>query len=146
MFVGKSEIKTVRFSAEESEHVDKYLALNPVFEGFSSLARIATLSFISQAQEIPLQTLPTDAKRKRPTFLWDYDLNEVQVREILGKPGLSPPKKWLIERILVQARFDEITHYLNLKELKRLLPRLKLPSRIYERWAYALNRWYSHEE
>lgn len=81
------------------------------------------------------------AKKDRPNFLWDYDLSSSQVREILAQPGLSSTKQWLIERILTEARFDEVWDYLDLKTLQRYFPKLHLPKDVQKRWSYALKRW-----
>lgn len=135
----KNQLRTVRFSAGESRLVGNYLKENQLFESFSSLARVATLSFIGQGHLF--QTKPVKAEKKRLPFLWDYDLSEVQIREILAQPGLPDQKRWLIERILSQARFEEVKKFLTLEAIGKALPRLRLPQKIRERWTYALNLW-----
>lgn len=140
----KSELKTIRFHPEETKKIEAYLEQNPVFESFSSLGRVATLSFIGQASTLHLQPVSEEANQKRPSFFWDYDLSEWEVREILRNPGLPPQKKWLMERILSQARFEEIMNYLEIEEIERWLPSLKLPQKIGVRWSYALKRWSRH--
>ncbi|MBI1909239.1 MAG: hypothetical protein HYS22_03635 [Deltaproteobacteria bacterium] len=140
----KERLRTVRFSPDEGRHVDEYLNKNRLFESFSSLARVATLSFIEQGEAVQLNPVRWQ-ERKKPSFLWDYDLGETEVRELLGQPGLSDKKRWLVERILTQARFDEVFDYLTLDQINRALPSLRLPSKIRERWDYALKRWGRHE-
>lgn len=142
--INKNQIRTVRFNPTEGTLVDSYLKKNPLFESFSSLARVATLSFIREEGAIHLNPVVIESKPKRPFFLWDYDLNEIQVREILNQPGLSPQKIWLIERILTQARFKEIFSYLTLEIIEQALPRLRLAPKIRRRWEYAVNYWMNH--
>lgn len=125
--------------------IEAYLKQNPVFESFSSLGRVATLTFIGQAGTLNLKPVSEDFRKKRPSFLWDYDLTDLQVREILSQPGLGAQKKWLMAKILAQARFDETLNYLNPGEIEKALPHLRLPQKIRERWAYALQRWRKDE-
>ena len=138
---GKSELKTIRISTEEAAKIALYLKQNPVFESFSSLARAATLAFMQQHSQLPLKPLASPQGQKRPPFLWDYDLTQDQIHEILKKPGLSSDKQWLIERILREARFDEATRYLTVGEIQEALPHLRLPEPIRQRWEYAISRW-----
>ncbi len=83
--------------------------------------------------------------KNRPSFLWDYDLDEGEVRRILKLGGVPPEKRWLMERILTQARFEEVLKYLNLYEIRKSFASLQLPNKIKQRWAYALKRWFPHE-
>lgn len=140
----KSHLQTVRFASEEWRQVQAYLQKNPIFESFSSLARVATLSFLKESITVQLNPITTKKGLRRPHFLWDYDLTDTQTREILRQPGLPDKKRWLIERILLQARFKEVFDYLGLDEIKGALPRLRLPKKIRERWEYALQRWNQH--
>ncbi len=138
----RSHLQTVRFQPEEVRQVERYLKQNLVFESFSALARVATLTFVRQ--ENMLRLLPVEGRgtpTPRPRFLWDYEMGETQVREILNRPGLTPTKQWLIERILTQARFDEVLAYLDLTQIRKILPKLRLPEKIRQRWKYALGRW-----
>lgn len=137
----KNELKTIRFRADETKRIEVYLKQNPVFESFSSLGRVATLTFIGQAGTLNLKPITEDFGKKRPSFLWDYDLSDLQVREILSQPGLGVQKKWLMAKILTQARFDETLNYLDVEEIEKGLPYLRLPQKIRERWQYALERW-----
>lgn len=137
----KNHLKTVRFKPKEASLVEEYLEKNQLFDSFSALARVATLSFIAHAKMIKMNTVVTEKKTNRLAFLWDYDITETEAREILGTPGLTPQKKWLMERILCQSKFDEILDYLNVEEIKRAIPHLKLAPKIQNQWAYALKRW-----
>lgn len=139
----RSCLLTLRMSAREKARVDEYLEVNPVFDSFSSLARAATLTFIGAWGTVRLE--PTAASggqgSGRPSFLWDYDMNAAQVREMLSGPGLPDRKCWLMARILSQARFEEVFEYLTVGEIARALPALRLPAKVRERWDYALERW-----
>lgn len=141
--MSRSELCTVRFSPEELSLVKQYLQQNPAFDSFSSLARIATLSFVGERAYLRLERVGQEVTR-RPRFLWDYDLTETQVREILSRPGLPGEKRWLTERILTQARFEEIISYLSLAAIRQALPQLRLPEKVRKRWEYALTRWKLH--
>lgn len=137
----RGQLKTARFNKPESKLIDDYLKHNPIFESFSSLARVATLQFINEKKQIDLNKI---VRIKRPHFLWDYDLSEYEVCEILNQPGLSDRKKWLIERILGQARFHEVFFYLGVNTIQSALPYLRLDPKIRERWQYSLERWGSY--
>lgn len=141
MVKAKSELRTVRFAKSEAKWVDGYLRQNPLFESFSSLARVATLAFIQQKMEVSLNPIRSEGGEKRPSFLWDYDLTETQVREILGWPGLPEQKRWLMARILTEARFEEVCDYLEFDAMARFLPLLRLPKKVHDRWEYAIRRW-----
>lgn len=140
--VKKSRLRTVRFSAAEAEQVDRYLEKNPVFDTFSALARVATLSFVGEAKRFRLEPVSQGVtRRKRPRFLWDYDLSEEEIREILAQPGLSDTKRFVMERILSEGRFEEVFEYLTTDELARHLDRLSIPPSKKRHWKFALARW-----
>ena len=143
--MAKEILKTIRFTPKEGSLVEDYLRQNPIFESFSALARVATLTFMEQEGTVRLSPVRPEEKSKRLRFLWDYDLNENQVREILQTAGLSNQKRWLIERILLQARFDETLCYLTLDDIQKALPQLRLPQKIRSRWEYALKLWSRHD-
>lgn len=76
-------------------------------------------------------------------FLWDYDLNKKQVRNILrGKNDTD--KSWLIARILTHAQFKDIWQYLKVKDIVKTFPKLRLPVNIREAWQRALAVWGYH--
>jgi hypothetical protein len=142
----KRQLRTVRFTAAEAGRIEKYLRANPIFESFSSLARVATLTFIGQQHRFRLEPVSRKSERRqRPRFLWDYELSEQQVQEILSRPGLCETKKFLMERILTEGRFEEVFDYLTLKQLTRHFDRLSLPEQKKRHWGYALNRWSGHD-
>ncbi len=136
---------TVRFSPQEAIQVDQYLKENPLFDGFSALARIATLTFIGEERRFHLLPVESGSKKKGPYFLWDYDLSEAQIREILGQRGLSNEKRWLIGRILAEARFEDVMKYLTVKEIRKALPKVRLLPKVKERWEYAIQLWTKNE-
>lgn len=135
----KKNIKTVRLSARETELTDRFLASNPAIEGFSALARIAILDLIAKRGSIPLKPIVEETKAKRPSFLWDYDLGEGQIREILAGP--LEKRKWLVGRILERATLDEALTYLTPRDIERDLPHVRIPATTREHWEFALKRW-----
>ncbi|MBI2345373.1 MAG: hypothetical protein HYV03_00465 [Deltaproteobacteria bacterium] len=137
----KTQLQTVRLAPKEKALVEAYIQQNPIFESFSSLARVATLSFIGEAGNIQLRPVKGGHRGSRPSFLWDYDLTEVQVRELLARPGMTGEKRWLIGRILAEARFEEVFSYLTVDDIQRALPHLRLRPNVRERWTYAIDRW-----
>lgn len=142
----KNQLRTVRFTAEEAQRIENYLKQNPIFDSFSSLARVATLTFLGQQGRFHLEPVAEPGSRHHgPRFLWDYDLSDQQVRQLLGQPGLSDIKRFLMERIISECRFEEVFDYLGLDELKRHLSRLTLPAQKRRHWQYALDRWSSHD-
>lgn len=137
----KETLKTVRFKSDEAAIVDNYLKQNIIFESFSSLARVATLAFIGQEQQFHLKPVEAASKMKRPYFIWDYDISEIQVREILGQHGFSDQKLWLIARILAEARFEDVMQYLSIHDIEKALPKVRLLPKVKERWEYTIKLW-----
>ena len=123
--------------------MEQYLQQNPIFESFSALARVATITFAQQKGSVQLQPIRMQ-NAQRPSFLWDYDLTEAQVWEILRGRGDSPKKEWLVSRILREGRFDEVMQYLDPKTIAHFLPQLRLPIRLKSHWAHVLDRWGYH--
>lgn len=77
---------------------------------------------------------------KTPYFLWDYDLADTQIRDILkGKNEVE--KKWLIGRILTHAHYQDIFKYLTISDIVRYLPKLSLPKTVKNAWQRALRAW-----
>lgn len=79
----------------------------------------------------------------KPYFIWDYDLNEKQVRTILHGDN-EIEKLWLIGRIMTHARYADIWKYVNLKDIIEVFAKLRLPPKIKQNWQYALNVWGYH--
>ncbi len=132
-------LKTLRLTPEEDRLVASYLRENLLFDGFGSLARVATLEFVRNRRQLSLSPVREREKDQRPDFLWDYDLTGSQVREILHRGGKD--RDWLMGRILDQAPLREVLDYLTLEEIREALPRLRLRSKRKAHWEYALRRW-----
>ncbi|MGH7965359.1 MAG: hypothetical protein ACRERD_26705 [Candidatus Binatia bacterium] len=77
----------------------------------------------------------------RPSFLWDYDLSATEVHALLAHQELTPVKRWLMERLLTEGRFEDVCAYLDLTTIRQSFDQLRLPPHIKARWAYALKRW-----
>ncbi len=78
--------------------------------------------------------------KQRPYFLWDYDLTDDQVRQILSGPNQTE-KIWIMSRILESARFEDVWNYVSLKEVKEMFSKLKLKKPIERAWERALYVW-----
>jgi len=133
-------IATIRLTKEEASAVKAYLRHNPVFESVSSLGRVATMEFIRSRRELPLSALPGTSSEPRPAFLWDYDLTEFQVHELLRHAPFDQ-RKWLIARILDRLRPPEVFRYLTLEDIRQALPRLRLEPRVKRHWQEAVALW-----
>jgi len=74
-------------------------------------------------------------------FFWDYDIDEDQVRAILRGKNTTE-KIWAMSRILQYARWDDIWHYLSLKDVQENFEQLhwRTPA-LKELWAHALKVW-----
>lgn len=82
---------------------------------------------------------------QRPYFLWDYDLNNGQVRAILRSADVLE-KAWLVSRILQYARWDDIWRYLTLADIRQVFDHLRFRRpQDKELWAYALHKWSQHD-
>jgi hypothetical protein len=77
---------------------------------------------------------------QRPYFLWDYDLNEADVRAIL-RGGETLEKTWLVSRILESAAYEDVWKYLTLAELRAIFPSLQLKPQVRAAWEFALQVW-----
>ena len=74
-------------------------------------------------------------------FLWDYDLGEEDVRQIL-QSGNPLEKGWLITRILEYAKWEDIWRLLTIEEIEANFENLRF-RRPQDRdlWRLALERW-----
>jgi len=141
--VSKSTLKTIRFSPEETREIDRYLRLNPSFESLSSLGRVAVMEFIRTRRALNLQPLEEEAAaRRRPSFLWDYDLTEAQIHEIL-RHAPSDQRRWLIARILERAPYREVFRYLTVAQVRQALPSLRMNPKVKRHWQEAVELWTS---
>lgn len=80
---------------------------------------------------------------KTPYFLWDYDLTDVQIHNIL-KGDNEVEKRWLIGRILTHAYYKDIFKYLTVSDIIRYFSRLSLPKTVKKAWQRALEAWGYH--
>lgn len=78
--------------------------------------------------------------KNRPYFLWDYDLSEADVRNILHTGG-EMDKQWLISRILSSAKFEDVWKYISIKDLVSYFAKLKMRPQVKLAWKRALNVW-----
>lgn len=76
----------------------------------------------------------------RPYFIWDYDLTEAEIHEILRGDD-EDQKAWLIARLLESARYEDIWHYISLAELRSIFPKLQLKPQVRAVWEFALSVW-----
>ncbi len=135
----KDVIQTIRLTKPEWADVSRFIKLNPTFESFSSVARTAIRQFLRQ--KIKLETIPISSESaRRPYFLWDYDLSEEEVHELLSQYSFEK-KKWLIARILEHARFDDVWKYLSMDDIQRALPLIRMNPKKKEYWNYAIKVW-----
>lgn len=76
-------------------------------------------------------------------FLWDYDLNENQVRDILVS-GTTSEKQWLVARILTHARYEDIWKYLTISDILKIFPQLKIRPSVKQMWQHTFRVWGYH--
>lgn len=136
----KTTLTTIRFAPEEWGQIRAYLRQNRSFESVSSLGRVALMEFIRTRRELPLEPVQVNSKEGRPSFLWDYDLTESQVREILRHAPFQE-RKWLIGRILERASLQEVLRYLSPEEIRKALPRLRMNTKVKNHWQEAVDLW-----
>ncbi len=89
-----------------------------------------------------LSIIPTGSSQggESPSFLWDYDLTREQVLEILHHRPM-PEKKWLIARILEQAKLSEVLQYLSVSDIAKALPHVQLKPATKAHWEKAIQAW-----
>ncbi|MBI2870645.1 MAG: hypothetical protein HYY14_02915 [Candidatus Omnitrophica bacterium] len=136
----KNKLVTMRFLPQELKEIQSYLRKNPLFTSISSLGRAATMEFIHTRREVALFPQGGFKEKERPSFLWDYDLTEAQVREILRHSPFEE-RKWLIARILDRLGPPEIFSYLSVSEIKRALPELRMDPKVKRHWQEAVDLW-----
>jgi len=97
----------------------------------SLIARLET-EFIAGGVDVTSPMPPTMdvhevnvPQRRRPYFLWDYDLTDEEVRNIL-RSGNETEKVWLMSRLLESAKYEDVWSYLTLQEVRTMFPKLKL--------------------
>ena len=80
------------------------------------------------------------AAGQRPWFLWDYDLTEAQVRELLTQAPFEQ-RKWLLGRMLERLGPAELVRYVSLDMIHEALPYLRLDENIKCHWKEAIDLW-----
>jgi hypothetical protein len=136
----KNILKTIRFTSKEARAIEDYLRHNPSLDSISSLGRVAIMEFIRTQTSLSLHPLCERPRHARPSFLWDYDLPEAQVHEILRHSPFDQ-HRWLIARILERARLEEVLHYLTIEQIRDALPHLRLPPAVTRHWQEAIALW-----
>jgi hypothetical protein len=139
----KSVIATIRFNREEMAELERYLRRNASFDSLSSLGRVAMMEFIRTRTALNLQPSLGQRGGKRPWFLWDYDLTEAQVHELLTHAPFEQ-RKWLLGRMLERLGPGEIVRYVSLEVLQQALPHLRLDEKVKRHWEEALELWTRH--
>lgn len=76
----------------------------------------------------------------KPTFLWDYDMSEDEVKHALAK-GNATTRHWLIARILESAKYENVWEYLNPQEIAQNFSALRLKPPVRRAWRRALDTW-----
>jgi hypothetical protein len=141
--MNKSVITTIRFSRKEMGELERYLRRNVYFDSISSLGRVAMMEFVRTRKTLALQPTLGQEGGKRPRFLWDYDLTEAQVHELLTHAPFEQ-RKWLIGRMLERLGPDEIVRYISLEALQEALPHLRLDKKVKRHWEEAIAIWTHH--
>ena len=138
----KDVIATIRLSTKEAKAMKDYLRQNPFLDSLSGLGRVAIMEFIRARTSLPLHPLCERPRQGRPSFLWDYDLTEAQVHEILRHEPFEQ-RKWLIARILERASLQEVWRYLTVEQIRDALPSLRIDSKTKRHWQEAIELWTS---
>ncbi len=76
----------------------------------------------------------------RPYFIWDYDLSEADLQQILRGED-EQAKIWVVSRLLESARYEDIWSYISLRELQAIFPKLQLKPQVRAVWEYAMKVW-----
>lgn len=77
---------------------------------------------------------------ERAYFLWDYNLTNAEVKNLL-KDGNRETRLWLISRIIESAKFKDVFKYVSLNDLAQVFPHLRLRQPIKNAWQKALKVW-----
>lgn len=136
----RSVVATIRFSRNEIRELEGYIRRNAYFDSVSSLGRVAVMEFVRTKTSLTLQPNLGRAGEQRPWFLWDYDLSEAQVRELLTHAPFAQ-RKWLLGRMLERLGPQELLGYISLDAVRRALPHLRLEAKIKRHWEEAIELW-----
>ena len=66
---------------------------------------------------------------KRPYFIWDYDLTDADIREILRGDD-AEQRAWIVARLQESARYEDIWQYISFSELQAIFPKLQLKPQV----------------
>ena len=120
--------------------MERYLQHNAYFDSLSSLGRVAMMELVRTRTALPLEPTPGEDGGKRPSFLWDYDLTDAQVQELLTHAPFEQ-RKWLLGRMLERLGPNEIVRYVSLDALQQALPHLRLDEKVKRHWEEAIALW-----
>ena len=138
--MNRSVVATIRFSRNERAEIERYLRRNASFDSISSLGRVAMMEFVRTRTALALQPNRGQESGERPWFLWDYDLTEAQVQELLTHAPFAQ-RKWLLARMLERLGPEEIVRYVSLEALQEALPHLRLKEQVKRHWEEAITLW-----
>ncbi len=133
----KINLKTIRFTTGETKDLEAFVTTHPGVASFSKLVRAALREYIKKNKG--QTTVPPS-----PSFLWEYQLHEEDIFDILGGPQKN--RLWLEAKILEHGKWEEVWHYLTRKQIEEDLPFLRLPKKTKSHWQYAINRWRQTDE
>jgi len=136
----KSVVVTIRFSDKEMRELERYLRRNVYFDSLSSLGRVATMEFVRTRRALALEPPGERDGNTRPWFLWDYELTDAQVRELLTHAPFEQ-RRWLLGRMLERLGPEELVKYVSLEAVRRALPHLRLDENIRRHWEEAIALW-----
>ena len=136
----KSVVATIRFSHKEMRELERYLRRNLYFDSLSSLGRVATMEFVRTRKTLALQPNVGPGGGTRPWFLWDYELTEAQVQELLTHAPFEQ-RRWLLGRMLERLGPEELVRYVSLEAVQHALPHLRLDEKIKRHWEEAIAVW-----
>ena len=131
---------TIRFTGRELAELERYLRSNACFDSISSLGRVAAMEFVRTRRSLALRPNVGRDEGLRPWFLWDYDLTEAQVQELLTHAPLEQ-RKWLLGRMLERLGPAELVRYVSLDAVRQALPHLRLNEKIKRHWEEAIALW-----
>jgi hypothetical protein len=81
--------------------------------------------------------------QQRPYFIWNADLTEQDVRDILAGDD-DYERQRMIGHIVRNARFEDIWHYITIQDILdnwRIVRGFLWPPSLRELWTWALHVW-----
>lgn len=79
-------------------------------------------------------------KSTRPYFIWEYDLSESDVRQMLSS-GTELEKQWVLSRLLESARLEDVWSFTSYNQVREYFPSLKLKPVVKHVWEEAFKVW-----